>query len=121
MRNEFALAARSATFWLAAVVAFVYVAFGVLHVALGDWNSTADRIIFLVVVAGGGLLICAGLAVFNARPGKAAALIGIGAVVGAVGLVWTLVFPVLAIVLVVLCVRRARALGRFARALPSIP
>lgn len=117
MRAESGLA--TATFWLAAAVAFVYVSFGVLHPALGDWNSNADRIIFLVVVAGGGLLITAGLFVFKTRPAHAAALIAIGSVLGAVGLVWTLFLPVIAVVLVVLTVRRARALARTSPALAA--
>jgi hypothetical protein len=100
------------TWWLAALVAFVYVAYGFLHPLFGDWNSTADRIVFLVVVGGGGLLVVAGLAVFHTRPWVAALRIGVGAVVGSIGLVWTLFVPVLALVLVFLCVRRARVLWR---------
>jgi hypothetical protein len=109
MKAESRLA--TATFWLAAAVAFVYVSLGVLHPALGDWNSSTDRIIFLVVVAGGGLLVTAGLVVFKTKPTQAAVLIGIGSVLGAVGLVWTLVLPVIAVVLVVLTARRARTLA----------
>src|SRR5262245_10441039 len=109
MRAESALA--TATWWLAAVVAFIYVAFGVLHPALGDWNSTTDRLIFLVVVAGGGLLMAAGLVAFRSAPVRAAVLISAGAVLGAVGLVWTLFLPLAALVLVVLTVRRAWTLS----------
>jgi hypothetical protein len=117
MRAESALA--TVTFWLAALVAFVYIAFGVLHPALGDWNSQTDRFIFLIVVAGGGLLIVAGLMLYRSRPWHAAILIGAGAVAGAIGLVWTLVFPVLALVLIVLCIRRARSNGGAARSAPA--
>jgi hypothetical protein len=100
------------TFWLAAFDAAVCSGFGILKPLVGTWNSQTDRLIFGLLVGGGGLLLVAGLIVFRRSPWGSAVLIGLGAVGGALGLFWTILIPILAIVLIILCVSRARRLGR---------
>ena len=96
---------------LAGLVAFVCIAFGALHPLLGDWNSDGDRIIFAVLVCGGGVLIVAGLALFLRSPWLAATLVTVGAAAGALGLFWTALLPILAVTLGILSFRWAASLA----------
>jgi hypothetical protein len=102
----------AATFWLAAVDAAACLVFGVLHPLLGEWDSQTDRVIFVTLVVGGGSLMLAGLFVFDRSPRASAALIGVGALAGALGLAWTIVVPLVAVTLVALSVTRVRLLRR---------
>jgi uncharacterized membrane protein len=98
-------------FWLTAFLAAVDLGFGVLHPLIGDWDSDTDRLVFGLLVGGGGVLLVVSLVVFRRSPWRAAVLGGIGAIAGALGLFWTIVIPILAIVLIVLSLLRVRRVG----------
>jgi di/tricarboxylate transporter len=70
--------------------------------------STSDRVIWTVLLVGGGILLFLGLRMSRRSPWLGAALISIGAVVGALPIFWTLIAIVVAVVLVVLSVIYAR-------------
>jgi hypothetical protein len=110
----------AATFWLAALDAAACLAFGVLHPLLADWSSQTDRLIFVLLVVGGGSLMLGGLFAFDRSPRASAALIGVGAVAGAIGLFWTIVLPLVAVALAALSVMRARMLRRAEPALAAL-
>jgi hypothetical protein len=102
----------AATFWLAALDAGACLVYGVLHPLIGEWSSRTDRLIFMTLVVGGGSLMLAGLFVFDRSPRASAALIGMGALAGGLGLAWTIVVPLVAVTLVALSVTRVRLLQR---------
>jgi hypothetical protein len=94
-------------FIIAAFVGAVSLAFGLGMVLFGDWDSTADRIIFGVLTIGGSLLISAGLFGLQRRPWLAALAISVGGLTCALALFWTLLLPLLTIALIPLTVVRA--------------
>ena len=96
------------TFVLAALMAAVLLGFGVGVQLFEDFDSGADRLVFGVLVLGGGVLVVLGLLAFRSRPWASAALITAGAAMGALGLFWTLLVPLLAVVLAVSTVNVAR-------------
>jgi hypothetical protein len=99
-------------FWIAATMAATGLAFGILKALFGDWDSTGDRVVLAALVAGGGALIAIGLLAFSRAPWIGATLVSVGAVTCATGVFWTLLLPVLALVLVVLSFLHARSLAR---------
>lgn len=107
----------TATFWLAAIDAALCLGFGVLAPLLVDWESQAERLSFVTLVVGGGLLLLAGLFTFDRSPRVSAALIGLGGLAGGLGLVETVVVPLAAIALVALSMTR---LGRREKPRPAI-
>jgi len=94
---------------LAAVLGVGYIAAGVVGAAFdvtdGDGSDLAFWLVFLV---GGGALVLIGSFVLGSRPVLSAALTSVGALAGAVAVFWSVIVPVLALTLVVLCIARAR-------------
>jgi hypothetical protein len=82
---------------LGAVVGGIYLAFGVGEVA-GHLDEPASLAFWATALLGGGALVLYGV---FARAGSAK-LVAAGALLGIVGTAWTLIVPVLAVVLVVL-------------------
>ena len=95
------------------VLGVAYLAAGIVGGIAADWEeaTTADRVLWIAFLAGGGVLLLAGLwALRAASPWVAAALISVGALAGAIAVFWSLLVPAGAILLVVLSVVRARRL-----------
>jgi hypothetical protein len=97
---------------LGALAGTAYLLAGILGGAFwpAHWEeaSAADQALWLILLAGGGVLLLAGLWLFQSSPWTGAALISLGAVAGSLVLFWTLAVPIVAIALVVLSVRNAR-------------
>jgi len=96
---------------LGTFVAAAYVIIGISGGLLAShWEeaSTGDRVIWTVLLVGGGLLLFLGLRMSRRSPWLGAALISVGAVLGALPIFWTIVALVLAIALVVLSIMYAR-------------
>jgi hypothetical protein len=88
-----------------------YLVIGVVGGALSShWEdaSTSDRVIWTVLLVGGGLLVLAGVRFSRRSPWPAAALISVGAILGALPIFWTVVALLVAIALVVLSILHAR-------------
>ena len=95
----------------ALVVAAVWIIVGIVAGLLpSHWEEAAvsDQVIWIVMMVGGGLLILVGLRLFARSPWGSAALISVGAIVGALPIFWTIVALVGAAVLVVWSVIAAR-------------
>ena len=99
-------------FILGALAGAAYVLAGILGGAFwpSHWEeaSRADQVLWLAFLAGGGVLVLAGLRLLQRAPWTGAALVSLGAVAGAVPLFWTLAVPLVAIALVVLSIKYAR-------------
>ena len=93
---------------LAAVLGVGYIAAGVVGAAVdatgGDGSDLAFWLAFLV---GGGGLVLIGAFGLGSRPLLSAVLTSVGALAGAVAVFWSVIVPVLALVLVVLCIAGA--------------
>ena len=67
------------------------------------FDSANSELLGSVICLAAAALVVAGLLAFNrTSPGLAVGLVTVGALVGGFGLVWTLVAPILALVLIVL-------------------
>jgi hypothetical protein len=90
------------------------IAYLVIGVVGGLWSShwedasASDQIIWVALLLGGGVLLLAGIRISKRSPWPAAALISVGAILGALPIFWTLVALLVAITLVVLSVLYAR-------------
>ena len=73
-----------------------------------DDSSTGDRIVWMALLVGGGIVLLAGLRISVRSPWPAAILISAGALAGALATFWTVVVPIVAISLVVLSILYAR-------------
>jgi di/tricarboxylate transporter len=96
---------------LGAFVAAAYVIIGIIGgLWASHWEeaSTSDRVIWTVLLVGGGILLFLGLRMSRRSPWLGAALISVGAVAGALPIFWTILALVLAIALVVLSIMHAR-------------
>ena len=84
----------------------------------GHWDAAAasDQILWAVFLIAGGLLVLTGLRLLHGAPGRGAALVPIGAVLGALPIFWALLPLALAITLLVLSVLYARRAVRSPRA-----
>jgi hypothetical protein len=80
----------------------------------GHWDDAAasDQILWAVFLITGGLLVLAGLRLQRRAPARGAALVSIGAVLGALPIFWALLPLLLAIALIVLSVLHARRAAR---------
>jgi hypothetical protein len=104
---------RKALFVLGALAGAVYILVGIV---VGAWPSvweeteTGGRVAWIIFVTGAGVLLLLGLRIFDRAPRSGAALVSVGALIGGLTLVWSLVAPLAAIVLIalsILCARRA--------------
>jgi hypothetical protein len=99
---------------LGTVLGIVYLLAGIIG---GAWpshwedSSTVDRVLWFIFLAGGGLVLLAGLRLFGRSPSLGAALVSAGALAGALAIFWTIAAPLAAIALVVLSVVCARQGG----------
>ena len=84
----------------------------------GHWDEAAasDQILWAVFLIVGGLLVLAGLRLLHDAPGRGAALVSLGAVLGALPIFWALLPILLALTLIVLSVLYARRAARSSRA-----
>jgi hypothetical protein len=99
---------------LAGALGIGYVVAGVAGVALGATDGGRDLAVWLGLLVGGGALVLVGSFLFRPSPFGVLAT-AIGAVAGALALVWSVVVPVLALALVALSVVRARRAAQGAR------
>ena len=93
------------------VLGVAYVAAGIVGGIAIDWDDSAGaaRVLWIALLAGGGVLLLAGLWVLRtASAWLAAGLVSAGALAGAIAVYWSLLVPVGAMVLVVLSIVRAR-------------
>jgi hypothetical protein len=101
------------------------IAYLVIGVVGGLWSShwedasASDQIIWIVLLLGGGLLLLAGVRISNRSAWPAAALISVGAVLGALPIFWTGLALLVAIALVVLSVLHARRIAGGAAPTPA--
>ena len=103
--------ARKGLFVHGTAVGVVYILVGVIVGALpAVWedSSTGGRVFWIIFLVGAGVLVLAGLRVFERSPWAGAALVSVGAIVGGLVLAWSVAAPVAAIVLIVLSVVCAR-------------
>jgi hypothetical protein len=102
-------------FRLGAFTGIVYIVVGIVGgLWPGHWDgsSTGDQALWFVFLIGGGVLLLAGLRLFQRSPWSGAALVSLGAVAGALPIFWSVAAPLVAIALIVLSfmyVRRAAA------------
>jgi hypothetical protein len=96
---------------LAGLLATGYVLAAIFGGLLIDWDDDggdSDRWFWIVFMIVGAALLVGGLAAADRSRWLAAALISLGAVLGAVVIFWSVVVPIAAVVLVVLSVLWAR-------------
>lgn len=98
---------------LGTLAGVVYILVGVVVGAIPsvwDDSNTGGRVFWIVFLVGAGVLLLAGLRIFDRSPRAGALLVSAGAVVGGLILAWSIAAPITAIVLIVLsivCARRA--------------
>jgi hypothetical protein len=97
---------------LGTFVAVAYVIIGIIGGLLSShWEEASgwsDRIVWVVLLVGGGVLLFLGLRMSRRSPWLGATLISIGAVAGALPIFWTILALLLAVTLVVLSIMYAR-------------
>ena len=96
-----------------AYVLALVLALGYLVAGIGGWigdvtDGGSDLAFWLVFLLGGAVLILVGLFGVPRWSAASVALLAIGALAGALALFWTIVVPVLALVLVALAIATAR-------------
>jgi hypothetical protein len=96
---------------LALAVAAVWIAAGIVGAIFGVSDDTSDVVIWAVLLVGGGLAILAGVYAFATSPWPAAVLVAVGAIAGALALVWSILAPLAALVLIALAFVHARRLS----------
>ena len=102
---------RKALFALGPATGILYVLVGIVAgVWPSHWDtaSTSDQVLWIAFLAGGGLVLLAGVRLIERSRLAGAALVSLGAVAGALPLFWTILAPLAAITLIVLSVRYAR-------------
>ena len=93
------------------ITAIIYIAVGlVVGLLPSHWKEApvADQVLWVVFLAGGGLILIAGLRFIERSPGLGAVLISLGALAGVAALFWTVVVPLVAIALIALSIMSAR-------------
>ena len=97
---------------LGTFVAAAYVLIGIIGGLLpSHWEEASgwsDRIIWIALLVGGGVVLFLGLRMSKRSPWLGAALISLGAVMGALVIWWSILAVVLAVTLIVLSVIYAR-------------
>ena len=105
--------ARSSLSVLGTLVGAIYILVGVIVGALpAVWkdSSTGGRVFWILFLVGAGVLVLAGLRIFERSPWAGAALVSLGAIIGGLVLAWSIAAPLAAIALIVLSVVCARRL-----------
>ena len=108
MRDE---SLGKALFWLGLFVGVAYVIIGIAGgIWPGHWDDApaSDQIAWVVLGVGGGILVLGGLRLLSRSPVAGAALISLGAILGALPIFWALLPLLLALALIVLSVVYAR-------------
>jgi hypothetical protein len=90
---------------LVILLGLLYVAAGIAETVRAVRSGDGGIAFWFGSLVGGGLLILVGEAL-RWRPGLSTTLIGVGCLAGALGTMWTLVVPVVAVVVFVLVVAR---------------
>ena len=97
------------TLWLGLLLGVGYIVAGIAgwiaDVTDGDGSDLAFWLVFL---CGGGVVLLLGLLRVTSPAWLSVALIAVGAVAGAIALVWSVIVPVLAVALIILTVLKAR-------------
>lgn len=83
----------------------IYVAFGIAEVIAHRTDTVAALLFWGVSLLGGGGLVLSGVLTWSAHPRSSTALVVIGAALGMTATAWTVLIPLLAIVVIVLAVR----------------
>jgi len=102
---------RKALFVLGALAGAVYILVGIIVGALPSvWEETetGGRVAWIIFVTGAGVLLLLGLRIFDRAPRSGAALVSVGALIGGLVLIWSVVAPVAAIALIALSIACAR-------------
>ncbi len=103
---------------LAALGYFAAAAYLIIGIVGGLWPShwegsnATDQVLWFVFLCGGAGLLFAGLRLLSRSPWGGAALVSLGAVLGALSIFWTFIVFIVAMALVVLSVRYARQASR---------
>jgi hypothetical protein len=103
--------ARNSLSVLGNLAGMVYILVGVIVGSLPSvWKDTetGGRVSWIIFLVGAGVVLLAGLRIFDRSPRAGAALICVGAVVGGLILSWSIAAPVAAIALIVLSIVCAR-------------
>jgi hypothetical protein len=98
-----------ATTWLGGLTAVGFAAAGIGGAIAGATGGDGtDLAVWLLLLLGGSALVLAGVRMLASRPWGAVASFAIGGLLGSLALFWSVIAPVIAIVLVVLAVIGAR-------------
>lgn len=99
----------TATAVLGALTGLGFVAAGIAGwLADATDGDSGDLLWWLLLLVGGGAIVLAGVAALRTRPRAAVAAFAVGGIAGALALFWSVIVPVLVVVLVVLGVVHAR-------------
>jgi hypothetical protein len=104
-------ALTKALFWLGGLTGVAFIVIGIAGgIWPGHWDDAAasDQIMWVVLGVGGGLALLAGLRLLPRSPWTGAALVSLGAIVGALPIFWSVLPLLLAVALIVLSVVYAR-------------
>jgi hypothetical protein len=100
------------TLWLAVVLALGLLVAAILGDALGATEDTSDTIFWLVFLGGGEIIVLAGcMRSHDHRRGSESFSSPFGAIAGSLALFWSVIVPILAVVLIVLAALDARRLA----------
>ena len=100
------------TLWLAVLLALGLLVAAILGVALGATEDTSDTIFWLVFLGGEGMIVLAGVYAFaRSSPWLGVVLLAVGAIAGSLALFWSVIVPIVAVVLIVLAALDARRLA----------
>jgi hypothetical protein len=100
-----------ALLWLGGFTGVAFLAIGIAGgIWPGHWDDApaSDQILWVVFGVGGGLAILAGLRLFARSAWTGAALVSVGAIVGALPIFWAILPLLLAVALIVLSILCAR-------------
>lgn len=89
----------------------VYLVLGVVQLVAHTGDSARSLLFWGVTLLGGGAVVLAGVYVAHRSSDAGRAMVTVGAVLGMVSTVWTVVVPVLAVAVVVYAVREPRQLA----------
>ncbi len=87
------------------VLGALYLALGVLEVVTHRDDTVPALLFWGISLLGGGSVVLAGAAIWSRHPLLGLVLVVVGAVMGFVATAWTLLFPLLVIVVIALSVR----------------